>query len=60
MPLVTLGGQAFPSIHPSGEGGKNWLSIRDGDLKLTVNKVNFQKEEFWNYGWKINQIKIGE
>ena len=44
-PLVTLGGQAFPRENPEGEGGKDWLSIRNGDLKLTVNEANFRTGE---------------
>ncbi|MCP4311564.1 MAG: sulfatase-like hydrolase/transferase [Bacteroidetes bacterium] len=45
VPVITLGGQAFPSEQPRGEGGKDWLSIRKGPLKLTVQKVNFQSGE---------------
>jgi len=44
-PLVTLGGRAFPD-DPDGEGGKDWLSVRKGDLKLTVMNVDFEQGSF--------------
>lgn len=40
-PVITLGGKAIPDTK-KGEGGKNWLSIRQGNIKLTLDKVDFQ------------------
>ncbi len=59
-PLVTLGGQAIPLENPQGEGGNDWLSIRNGDKKLTVNKANFQTGEaepvgLYDFGYSIKE-----
>ncbi|VGO18016.1 sulfatase-like hydrolase/transferase [Pontiella sulfatireligans] len=39
-PLITLGGKATPDMI-KGEGGKDWISIRDGQFKLTLTKADF-------------------
>ena len=58
-PLVTLGGRAFPD-EPNGQGGKDWLSIRKGPMKLTVHEVNFLSGEaepvgLYDLGYSIKE-----